>query len=162
MVSEDKVALDRALRRFGWAVTDSGCWEWSASRTNLRGGYGQVRVGKKLWKAHRAAYAAWVGPLQPGLYVCHKCDNPPCINPDHLFQGTAAENNQDKARKGRAAFPVLPGEMSPNAKLTWAQVREIRRRLAEGESGAALGREFGTTKENVWRIKTQKAWKESA
>jgi hypothetical protein len=82
-----------------YVVTPDGCHEWTAS-TN-RGGYGTLRVGDKAWKAHRLAYRRKVGPIPRGMHVLHRCDNPPCINPDHLWIGTHTDNMRDRSAKGR-------------------------------------------------------------
>jgi hypothetical protein len=131
--------LDERLRHHGWHVTESGCWEWAKSLNSH--GYGQLAVGGKRPEiASRAAYAAWVGPILDGAYVCHRCDNPPCINPKHLFLGADLDNISDMNRKGRHSH----GERKPNHKLTDAQVAEIRARYAAGgifqrELAAAFG-----------------------
>lgn len=83
-------------------VTDSnGCWVWQGSK-NWKG-YGQVLFRGVRWVIHRFMYAAYIGPIPPGMFVCHTCDNPPCCNPDHLWLGTHADNQKDMVRKGRHA-----------------------------------------------------------
>lgn len=105
---------------YGWTVTDSGCWEWRGSVLVV--GYGQFRTQGVSYTAHRVAYEHWVGPIPEGHVVRHKCDNPPCMNPDHLEPGTPADNSADCVARGRS----LKGALSPSAKLTADEVREIR------------------------------------
>ncbi len=115
--------------------------------------------------AHRLAWEDAHGPLPPGMHVCHKCDVPKCINVDHLFLGTHAENMADAARKGRqmsgaARSAVSPsGEAQWNAKLTESDVRAIRRAT---DPYSAIARRFGVSKSNVVMIKTGKSWKHLA
>lgn len=78
----------------------SGCWVWTGSTTR-RGWHGRISVNHHLVMAHRVAYELWVGPIPEGLKVLHRCDNPPCCNPMHLFLGTQRDNMQDAGRKGR-------------------------------------------------------------
>lgn len=119
--------LDERLRHHGWNVTASGCWEWKASRNGK--GYGQLAaaIGRPML-ANRAAYMAWVGELGEDDMVCHTCDNPPCINPAHLFLGTRKDNNRDMARKLRSAN----GERSGVHKLKDHEVARLRAMYATG------------------------------
>ena len=125
--------------------SDAGslCIEWIGSRD--RDGYG--KVGRSL-RAHRVAYEAANGPIPPGLFVCHRCDNPPCVNPEHLFLGTPKENKHDAMTKGRV--PI--GDRHYHASLSNRDVAEIKRRRTAGEGVSHLAREFGTSKQHVSRI----------
>lgn len=88
---------DRLL--FRSVLTETGCREYTGWRN--QSGYGRIKVAGKMPYAHRVAYEVWVGPVPEGLCVCHHCDNPACINPDHLFVGTATDNMRDMWAKGR-------------------------------------------------------------
>jgi hypothetical protein len=139
--------LEERLRHTGWTVTPSGCWEWNGSKNG--GGYGQLAAGNYdpvrnicvPMIATRAAYAVWKGD-PAGFVVCHTCDNPPCINPDHLFLGTHADNGRDMSEKRRN----FVGEYHGAARLTDAQVDEIRVRYAAGGVNQyELAAEFGVS-----------------
>jgi hypothetical protein len=104
-------------------------------------------------KAHRAAYLILVGPIPEGLHVLHRCDNPPCVNPAHLFLGTNADNIRDREAKGRGVPPR-------HAKLTAEQVLEFRRRCAAGSTAWQLSKEFGISYPQAKAIKAGRCWPE--
>src|SRR5688500_2385277 len=98
------------------------CWLWAGVKG--RGGYGRMRINGRDRSAHRAAWEMANGQAVPdGMHVCHRCDVPSCVNPEHLFLGTAKVNKADAIAKGRSVF----GRRSPHAKLTDEAVREARR-----------------------------------
>lgn len=105
------------------------CWAWKASK--FRAGYGQISRGSTYRSSMLASRASWIincGPIPDGLDVLHKCDNPECVNPDHLFTGTHRENMDDMISKGRNFIPTQPhGEDHPSSKLTQSQVDQIRK-----------------------------------
>ena len=121
------------------AVTSpDDCWEWIAAR--LPKGYGLTSDDQRRRRyAHRVSWEMTHGPIPDGLFVLHHCDNPPCVNPAHLFLGDQHDNHVDMVLKRRHTF----GDRSAVAKITDAQAVDIRRRHAAGESARALGVEFG-------------------
>ncbi|WP_242217995.1 HNH endonuclease signature motif containing protein [Shinella zoogloeoides] len=138
----------------------NGCWLWTAKRQN--GGYGVIHRGtakNDTAYAHRVSYAIASGKDPGAKAVCHRCDNPSCVKPDHLFLGTMAENVADMITKGRKAVPARRrGETNPTAKLTTAQVLEIRARSAIGEGSGSLGRAFGMDSSTIRAIVRREIW----
>lgn len=104
------------------------CWHWTAGTQS--GGYGCFCVQYKSMGAHRHSWQIYRGPIPKGQNVLHKCDNPKCVNPAHLFLGSLADNNADRARKGRSSR----GTNRPNSKLTEEKVRFIRQKYKFGDS----------------------------
>lgn len=147
LVSGDASPEDR-LKFAGWTVTDSGCWEWDGRLDKQ--GYGVLALrDKRQVFAHRTAYSVWVGELIDGQAVCHACDNPKCINPEHLWQGTNGDNLRDMTIK----------ERGNTRKLTADDVREIRRRRANRERVDDLAEEFGVNVSTVYNAVKGRTWK---
>ena len=144
-----------------WSKVDksSDCWTWTAAK--LKKGYGQFKAKSyTLVTAHRLSYEMAYGPIPDGLLVCHKCDNPSCVNPDHLFLGTAQDNSHDMVSKGRSKNGgAFVGSANGNAVLRAEDVKEIR---ALSLSYRELASRFGVSKTQIARIKTGLAWKEAA
>lgn len=132
----------------------NGCWEWIGGK--VRGGYGTMWLDGERINPHRYSYMLYRGDITEGMFVCHTCDNPSCVNPSHLFLGTAADNNRDSAAKGRKSS----GESRYNAKLTWEAVDEIRAYLAAGATQADCSREYGVSKSAIGWIASGKHWQE--
>lgn len=153
------------MERFMAQIDNSGsCWEWTGTRH--RQGYGWFGMGGKKIMAHRAAYTLFVGPIPKGLLVCHRCDNPSCANPEHLFLGTYRDNNRDCVAKGRHIAPSgpcpekgLPGESNPNAKFTAGSVREMRQLFAEGSRIADIARRFSVSWSGAEHAIKGRSWK---
>jgi hypothetical protein len=152
----------RTTEKF-WSKVDkqgpNGCWVWTGK--TIRGGYGdfaQSVNGK--WKhiiAHRWAWAEAHGEVPAGILVLHHCDNPPCVNPEHLFLGTQQDNVLDMHSKRRGNPPR--GEEQPTSKLTVQDVEEIRRLInVEHASRSAVGRQFGLHHETVRKIALGRLW----
>jgi len=136
------------------------CWLWKAARSKT--GYGIISVGKKRTRAHRFSWEIHFGSIPQGLCVCHHCDVRHCVNPNHLFVGTKRDNSRDMAAKGRAGPQVHPasyrGERSPNARLREVDVRDIRRRLAAGESQTSIALDYEVGKTQINNIATSRTW----
>ena len=126
------------------------CWLWTGTKPR---GYGMLRVGRRMRLAHRISWEIHRGQIPEGLDICHVCDVPACVRPDHLFLGTAKDNSDDARAKGRWRPFSIRGESHHNAKLSDAQVEEVRRiRSARSESIAALARRLGVATSTIKRI----------
>lgn len=155
-----KKKLVRAIRF--WSRVDIAekdkCWNWEGVRfkkTSDQLDYG--RYGSTV--AHRVAWEMTIGPIPHGLMVLHKCDNPPCVNPNHLFLGTATENMQDCARKGRAGGEPRYGEDNPVSILTENQVRDILSMKPPYEPLNVTGKRYGVKGGTIWAVRHRKIWK---
>lgn len=128
------------------------CWEWDGY-IGARG-YGFIKNNYRTLLAHRVSWELHNGPIPEGMYVCHRCDNPACVNPDHLFIGTAKDNSADRDRKGRANNPT--GSRRSNAKLTEQQVAEIR---SSKERGVDLAKRYGVSPAVICVARKGKTWR---
>lgn len=151
------------VKRF-WAKvekTDS-CWNWKASKT--KNGYGVFgnKKAKKNWLAHRYSYQLVYGQIPSGMFICHKCDNPQCVNPKHLFLGTAKSNSEDMKNKGRSAIgdknglrkhpeSILWGKDNSNGKLSYEDVVMIRKLKLEYRA-SQLAERFGVCRQYIYNI----------
>ena len=132
----------------------SGCWNWTAGKDS--DGYGQMRVGGRKRLCHRLSYEEHRGVIPAGQCVLHRCDNPACINPEHLFLGTQPQNIADMIAKGRDRKACLKGEAHSQAKLTEADVIEIR--AAQGLSQTRLGAIYGVSPSQIGQILRRENW----
>lgn len=155
---------------------NTGCWLWEGAFNNK--GYGQVWNAEKrrLIYAHRLAYLSVRGEIGPGLVVCHRCDFPPCVNPDHLFCGTIQDNSRDMVRKKRHPKLLDPAHLKrlqvaggraiggrnlfakgkhPTAKVTSEQVLAIR---ADARPDRIIAKDYGISRPTVSAIQARKAW----
>ena len=148
----------REARRFWGYVSTSmfnGCWAWTGFRRNGYGIFGIVRERRSLqYGAHRVAYFIANGSDPGPLQVCHRCDIPACVNPDHLFLGTLADNMRDCRAKRRHAF----GERAPDAKLTDAAVRSIRAARRAGAKLTTLAAQYGVSMQVISRAARGDTW----
>lgn len=132
------------------------CWLFMG-RLN-EDGYGVFSVNRRSKHAHRVSFELTYGPLSSGLFACHHCDVRPCVRPDHLFKGTAADNTADMIQKGRQRWCV--GETNGQSKLSAATVEEIRRLVAAGQARQVdIVRDFRLSPAHVHRLIYGKAWK---
>jgi hypothetical protein len=156
------------IDKFWSRVTRSdGCWLWTAAKTSDH--YGQMQFNGKVQYAHRISFALTYGEIKHGLFVCHRCDNPTCVRPDHLFLGTHSDNMVDMHIKARAPKVVfwnkpdkvfsLPNTPSARSKLTSLQVEEIRARYRTGMiTQKELGKEYGVGQAQISRIIRGEEW----
>jgi hypothetical protein len=147
------------------SITERGCWEWIGKRRKAKSDtYPRISVvGKGEVQVSRVSYELAKEAPPDNLDVCHHCDNPPCINPDHLFIGTRADNMRDCAAKGRNGMQLYPerlsGETHPRAKLSYKIVEEAKAARAEGATWAELGRKYGVTYPVVRNAVQGKTWR---
>lgn len=153
------------LEQVFWAGVEksSGCWVWTGTKVGRDGRhlYGTVTFQRRTYRAHRLSWMLHFGEVPSGMFVCHKCDNPPCVRPDHLFLGTNADNMADMAAKGRAHRNL--GPLNVKSKLTPRDVQYIRRTYVRGSSTAgapALAAELGVSSSSVFHVLNRKnyAW----
>jgi hypothetical protein len=151
--------LDPVEMRF-WAKVDmlGDCWTWTGAKHHF--GYGKLGVNGRTKSAHRTAYD-YVYGIPDGFKVLHHCDNPPCVNPAHLFAGTLSDNTRDMVRKGRNGGLGAKGERNSHAKLTERDVVRIRERFDAGETIRALCRELGMHVSTISDIVNGKTWPEA-
>jgi len=142
-------------------ITDRGCWEYNGPKNEE--GYGRVLLcvaklspRKRYYRAHRLSYAFYQGADPGAMMVCHKCDNPSCINPDHLFLGTAADNSADMAAKKRASPQA--GILNSARKLDEPLVLDIVSKIKQGLSNTAIARDLPITHHQVSLIRLGKSW----
>ena len=152
-------ALTRLMRKV--TIDESGCWTWTGVLNKY--GYGKMTTGyrfdntRQTKTVHRVSFELHKGPIPEGLCVCHRCDNPRCVNPEHLFLGTHQENMDDRESKRRGNHPF--GERVHTAKLSHDQVADILRLHADGTSAKELQGMYGMSRAAIDAIIKRKRWK---
>lgn len=151
-----------AVSRF-WDKVDlswhpDGCWEWTGALDE--DGYGHLVIEGRGFSSNRAAWTLFKGVVPADLCVCHTCDNPRCVNLDHLWLGTAGENNTDRHIKGRTVANARPlyGEHNGLAKLNPMSVRWIRAARDKGVQLQTIADALGVAKHTVWDVARGKTW----
>jgi predicted DNA-binding protein (UPF0251 family) len=159
-------------KRFWSKVTKGdGCWKWTGAMSN---GYGSFAIQRRSRGAHRLSWEMKFGRIPDGLYVCHRCDNPPCVRPDHLFLGTAKDNNVDMVKKRRNGPVTRPdrfrcksiirpvGEQQGASKLTDEAVRQIRLLSDAGYQQKEIALRFGVHPSAVSKVLRHETWRHVA
>jgi len=132
----------------------SGCWVWKGYVSKF--GYALSDYDGKAVKAHRISYIIYKGEIPKNLQICHTCDNRACVNPEHLYLGTAKDNARDRDTRGRKASTL--GSKNGANKLNEIQVVEIKKMLNEGMLQTEIAKVFNVTKANIWCIKHGLSW----
>ena len=151
--------VERFFDKIAIPEDKAGCWLWTASQKNIgrRGstvGYGQFYLRSHMEAAHRVAYWHANGPFAQELLICHTCDNPPCVNPKHLFAGTSQDNVNDRGEKNRQAR----GDNLGTGKLKEVQVHEIRKLLATKLTHKEIGAKYGVSRHAITDINSGRKW----
>ena len=140
---------------------NTGCWLWM--RADYTKGYGAVNFDGHTRRAHRVMYSLVCGCVPDGMFVCHKCDQPSCVNPKHLFIGTAQDNTDDMFGKDRWVMPVVKsGVGHHNAKICLESAKEIRSLYSSGVSQRKIAKKFGISQPAVRAVLVGKTWKEGS
>ncbi|HJQ33318.1 MAG TPA: HNH endonuclease [Pyrinomonadaceae bacterium] len=153
--------INRFLHNVDYSGSPDSCWLWTG-HVQQRTGYGTISINGRELRVHRVAYFLEHGRIDESLMVLHKCDVRLCVNPAHLYQGTAKDNSTDTSRRGRV--PRMYGETNGKAKLTRQTVKAIKRMLADKASGRChlrqykIARQFGVSEATVSYLKNGGRW----
>lgn len=152
---------------------EAACWEWRGVKRKAAGGYGIMRFGRaNVFHAHRFSYERYVGPIPNGLFVLHRCDNPECANPKHLFVGTSKDNTRDMLEKGRGSPPpiqrgvenilVRRPELRPRGTKHWCNKISEKQALAIAQSRGDWRTQvakYGVSRSLVYQLRARSIWK---
>lgn len=141
------------VNKNGPLLIDTKCWEWTGAKK--KAGYGFIGLNYKNYYAHRLAYEFYYKVLPKEQHVLHKCDNPSCVNPEHLFLGSQVDNMKDMNLKNRHAV----GEKTNINKLTDKEVIEIRNKYSSGIPNKTLCKEYNVSHATIHRVVYKKLWK---
>lgn len=140
------------------------CWLWTGTRD--ADGYGHFPINRRTVRASRYSLSRVIGRIPRGQLACHHCDNPPCVNPAHLFAGSVKDNADDMVRKGRGKWFALPspprGEANMNARNTEADIMAIRAEYAAGRTMYSIAKERGMCRDTVRQIVQRRTWRHVA
>jgi hypothetical protein len=150
----DDTLETRLMAKVVKGASEDACWAWTGARYAF--GYGTIGTSKGNDGAHRVSYRLFVGPIPDGMCVLHRCDNPECANPKHLFTGSKKDNAVDRNAKGRGKNPRHVGVKNPNAKLVPSQVLAIRE---SSLSAAEASEKYGVSQAQALRIKRGERWR---
>lgn len=143
--------IDRFWRKVDRRGPDE-CWSWMAGKDGK--GYGSFFVGTANYIAPRVSWAIHHGEIPNGLGVLHTCDNPPCVNPNHLFLGTQKDNNEDRENKGRGSF----GSKHGMSILKESDIKEIRELMKNGVSQEEIAKKFKVDRTTISAVKRGLSW----
>lgn len=163
--SAPKFHIPLADRFWPYVTKTTACWIWTGSGDGIDG-YGRIKIPtgtrrrQKMIGAHRASWEIHFGPVPGGLQVCHHCDNPSCVKPDHLFLGTNKQNQLDCVQKGRRPHtPNNQGEKHGMSRLTEDAVRDIRLSYSAGERAVVLAKRHGVCVSTIYTVLRGSRWK---
>lgn len=149
---------ERFWRNVDRSAGDDECWLWTGTTNSY--GYGQLSINNRKRVATHIAWELTNGPVPDGLHMCHHCDNPPCVNPSHLFPGTRSDNMQDMQSKGRITRNPVKGSDQPNSKLVESDIPIIRNRYAAGGvTTYEIAKDYGVDPAIIQGIIRRKRWK---
>ena len=148
----------RFLRQVDDSSSPTGCWTWLGA-TDAKG-YGSMGISGQTWAAHRLSYALHNSDLPPDAFICHHCDNPPCVNPAHIYAGTPADNVRDMVSRGRNV--AHGGELCGKSRLTTATVQSVRADYATGTFRQVdLRDKYGISQPHISSIVRREVWKDA-
>lgn len=168
--NEEMIDVDSQAKERFWSKVQKGaddeCWEWLGRKNIVKGGsgYGYFSQSGRSFRAHRFSYLIHKGELMDGMYICHSCDNPSCVNPAHLWQGTPGDNARDMHNKGRAApnwkkmklENKVRGEEHGMSRLTESDVRSI---LKDNRAYTKIAVDYDVHSTTIGCVKRREVWK---